>query len=161
MKDIFWAYSSMSSVDLISPYLVSTAEQRLSGMILWYLLSSLPPSKLSSYSECRLALAQTPDCYQLFLELLSKHHQKQVSPPASSGVCLCLCVYACVCRVYWKLFQRLWSPLSVFTLRASLFMNHKSKHIDRTLCPSACLCLFFCPAVRVCVLTFNQRRRGW
>ncbi|XP_034756286.1 armadillo repeat-containing protein 2 [Etheostoma cragini] len=34
-------------------------------------------SKLSSYSECRLALAQTPDCYQLFLELLSKHHQKQ------------------------------------------------------------------------------------
>ncbi|XP_028295596.1 armadillo repeat-containing protein 2 [Gouania willdenowi] len=34
-------------------------------------------SKLSSYSECRLALTQTPDCYQLFLELLSKHHQKQ------------------------------------------------------------------------------------
>ncbi|KAK2856180.1 hypothetical protein Q5P01_004915 [Channa striata] len=34
-------------------------------------------SKLSSYSECRLALAQTPDCYQLFLELLSKHYQKQ------------------------------------------------------------------------------------
>ncbi|XP_042359415.1 armadillo repeat-containing protein 2 isoform X2 [Plectropomus leopardus] len=34
-------------------------------------------SKLSSYSECRLALAQTPNCYQLFLELLSKHHQKQ------------------------------------------------------------------------------------
>ncbi|KAM3603218.1 uncharacterized protein V6R79_018660 [Siganus canaliculatus] len=34
-------------------------------------------SKLSSYSECRLALAQTPDCYPLFLELLSKHHQKQ------------------------------------------------------------------------------------
>ncbi|XP_059211764.1 armadillo repeat-containing protein 2 [Centropristis striata] len=34
-------------------------------------------SKLSSYSECRLALAQTPDCYQLFLELLTKHHQKQ------------------------------------------------------------------------------------
>lgn len=34
-------------------------------------------SKLSSYSECRLALAQTPDCYQLFLKLLSKHHQKQ------------------------------------------------------------------------------------
>ncbi|XP_023146332.2 armadillo repeat-containing protein 2 isoform X1 [Amphiprion ocellaris] len=34
-------------------------------------------SKLSSYSECRFALAQTPGCYQLFLELLSKHHQKQ------------------------------------------------------------------------------------
>nr|XP_040017316.1 armadillo repeat-containing protein 2 isoform X2 [Gasterosteus aculeatus aculeatus] len=34
-------------------------------------------SKLSSYSECRLALAQTPNCYQLFLELLNKHHQKQ------------------------------------------------------------------------------------
>ncbi|XP_029352274.1 armadillo repeat-containing protein 2 [Echeneis naucrates] len=34
-------------------------------------------SKLSSYSECRLALTQTPDCYQLFLELLSKHNQKQ------------------------------------------------------------------------------------
>ncbi|XP_041660456.1 armadillo repeat-containing protein 2 isoform X2 [Cheilinus undulatus] len=34
-------------------------------------------SKLSSYSECRLALAQTPDCYQVFLDLLSKHHQKQ------------------------------------------------------------------------------------
>ncbi|KAK5852891.1 hypothetical protein PBY51_006726 [Eleginops maclovinus] len=34
-------------------------------------------SKLSSYSECRLALAQTPDCFQLLLELLSKHHQKQ------------------------------------------------------------------------------------
>ncbi|XP_039980838.1 armadillo repeat-containing protein 2 [Xiphias gladius] len=34
-------------------------------------------SKLSSYSECRLALAQIPDCYRLFLELLSKHHQKQ------------------------------------------------------------------------------------
>ncbi|KAM4633806.1 armadillo repeat-containing protein 2 [Polymixia lowei] len=34
-------------------------------------------SKLSSYSECRLALAQTPGCYQLFIELLSKHRQKQ------------------------------------------------------------------------------------
>ncbi|KAM6906404.1 armadillo repeat-containing protein 2 [Lycodopsis pacificus] len=34
-------------------------------------------SKLSSYSECRLALAQNPNCYQLFLELLNKHHQKQ------------------------------------------------------------------------------------
>ncbi|KAM9704444.1 armadillo repeat-containing protein 2 isoform 1-T2 [Menidia menidia] len=34
-------------------------------------------SKLSSYSKCRLALAQTPDCYPLFLELLNKHHQKQ------------------------------------------------------------------------------------
>ncbi|XP_072218848.1 armadillo repeat-containing protein 2 isoform X2 [Leuresthes tenuis] len=34
-------------------------------------------SKLSSYSECRLALAQTPDCYPLFLELLNKHYQKQ------------------------------------------------------------------------------------
>lgn len=34
-------------------------------------------SKLSSYSECRLALSQTPSCYQLFIELLSKHHQKQ------------------------------------------------------------------------------------
>ncbi|KAM4522462.1 armadillo repeat-containing protein 2 isoform 2-T2 [Odontesthes bonariensis] len=34
-------------------------------------------SKLSSYSECRLALAQTPDCYPLFLELLNTHHQKQ------------------------------------------------------------------------------------
>nr|XP_020443900.1 armadillo repeat-containing protein 2 [Monopterus albus] len=34
-------------------------------------------SKLSSYTECRIALAQTPGCYQLFLELLSKHRQKQ------------------------------------------------------------------------------------
>ncbi|KAM9354975.1 armadillo repeat-containing protein 2 [Pholidichthys leucotaenia] len=34
-------------------------------------------SKLSSYSECCLALAQTPNCYQLFLELLRKHPQKQ------------------------------------------------------------------------------------
>uniref|UniRef100_A0A8C6UIX9 Armadillo repeat containing 2 n=1 Tax=Neogobius melanostomus TaxID=47308 RepID=A0A8C6UIX9_9GOBI len=34
-------------------------------------------SKLSSYSECRLALSQTPGCYQLFLEVLSRHHQKQ------------------------------------------------------------------------------------
>uniref|UniRef100_A0A3Q0RM68 Armadillo repeat containing 2 n=1 Tax=Amphilophus citrinellus TaxID=61819 RepID=A0A3Q0RM68_AMPCI len=34
-------------------------------------------SKLSSYSECRLALAQIPNCYLLFLELLNKHHQKQ------------------------------------------------------------------------------------
>ncbi|XP_054618736.1 armadillo repeat-containing protein 2 isoform X3 [Dunckerocampus dactyliophorus] len=34
-------------------------------------------SKLSSYAECRLSLAETPDCYQLFLELLSKHHHKQ------------------------------------------------------------------------------------
>uniref|UniRef100_A0A667WT37 Armadillo repeat containing 2 n=1 Tax=Myripristis murdjan TaxID=586833 RepID=A0A667WT37_9TELE len=34
-------------------------------------------SKLSSYSECRLALAQTPGCYQLFIELLSKHQPKQ------------------------------------------------------------------------------------
>ncbi|XP_061785729.2 armadillo repeat-containing protein 2 [Nerophis lumbriciformis] len=34
-------------------------------------------SKLSSYAEGRLSLAETPDCYQLFLELLSKHHQKQ------------------------------------------------------------------------------------
>uniref|UniRef100_A0A3B4B5I9 Uncharacterized protein n=1 Tax=Periophthalmus magnuspinnatus TaxID=409849 RepID=A0A3B4B5I9_9GOBI len=34
-------------------------------------------SKLSSYSECRLALSQTHGCYQLFLEVLSQHHQKQ------------------------------------------------------------------------------------
>ncbi|CAL8315829.1 unnamed protein product [Lota lota] len=34
-------------------------------------------SKLSSYAECRLALAKTPDCYQLFLDLLNKHHKKQ------------------------------------------------------------------------------------
>ncbi|KAM3861077.1 LOW QUALITY PROTEIN: armadillo repeat-containing protein 2 [Diretmus argenteus] len=34
-------------------------------------------SKLSSYSECCLALAQTPGCYQLFIELLSKHQRKQ------------------------------------------------------------------------------------
>uniref|UniRef100_A0A3Q1IBS8 Uncharacterized protein n=1 Tax=Anabas testudineus TaxID=64144 RepID=A0A3Q1IBS8_ANATE len=34
-------------------------------------------SKLSSYSECRHTLAQTPDCYQLFLDLLNKHLQKQ------------------------------------------------------------------------------------
>ncbi|XP_055005426.1 armadillo repeat-containing protein 2 [Boleophthalmus pectinirostris] len=34
-------------------------------------------SKLSSYSECRLTLSQTPGCYQLFLEVLSQHHQKQ------------------------------------------------------------------------------------
>ncbi|XP_077567565.1 armadillo repeat-containing protein 2 isoform X1 [Stigmatopora nigra] len=34
-------------------------------------------SKLSSYSECRSALAQTPDCYQLFLGLLTKHSRKQ------------------------------------------------------------------------------------
>lgn len=34
-------------------------------------------SKLSSYSECRLALSQTPGCYQLFIEVLSKHLQKQ------------------------------------------------------------------------------------
>lgn len=55
---------------------------------LWYVLSSVTFSKLSTYSVCRRALAQTPDCYQLFLEVLSKHHQKQVSPAASS--CLCL-----------------------------------------------------------------------
>ncbi|XP_037541433.1 armadillo repeat-containing protein 2 [Nematolebias whitei] len=34
-------------------------------------------SKLSSYSQCCLALAQIPNCYPLFLELLSKHHRKQ------------------------------------------------------------------------------------
>ncbi|KAK5598999.1 hypothetical protein CRENBAI_000466 [Crenichthys baileyi] len=34
-------------------------------------------SKLSSYSECCLALAQTPNCYSLILDLLSKHQQKQ------------------------------------------------------------------------------------
>uniref|UniRef100_A0A3P9NCM4 Armadillo repeat containing 2 n=1 Tax=Poecilia reticulata TaxID=8081 RepID=A0A3P9NCM4_POERE len=34
-------------------------------------------SKLSSYSECCLALARTPNCYSLILDLLSKHHQKQ------------------------------------------------------------------------------------
>ncbi|XP_037837416.1 armadillo repeat-containing protein 2 isoform X2 [Kryptolebias marmoratus] len=34
-------------------------------------------SKLSSYSECCLDLAQIPNCYPLFLELLRKHHQKQ------------------------------------------------------------------------------------
>lgn len=45
----------------------------------WSYLSTLSGSKLSSYSECRLALSQTPSCYQLFIELLSKHHQKQVS----------------------------------------------------------------------------------
>ncbi|KAK0147644.1 Armadillo repeat-containing protein 2 [Merluccius polli] len=34
-------------------------------------------SKLSSYSECRLALAETHDCYQLFIDLLNKHQKKQ------------------------------------------------------------------------------------
>ncbi|XP_030201727.1 armadillo repeat-containing protein 2 isoform X1 [Gadus morhua] len=34
-------------------------------------------SKLSSYAECRLALDNTPYCYQLFLDLLNKHHKKQ------------------------------------------------------------------------------------
>ncbi|XP_061602970.1 armadillo repeat-containing protein 2 [Cololabis saira] len=34
-------------------------------------------SKLSSYSESCLSLAQTHDCYPLFIELLRKHHQKQ------------------------------------------------------------------------------------
>ncbi|XP_038137555.1 armadillo repeat-containing protein 2 isoform X1 [Cyprinodon tularosa] len=34
-------------------------------------------SKLSSYSECCLALARTPNCYSLILDLLSKHYQKQ------------------------------------------------------------------------------------
>ncbi|XP_056150414.1 armadillo repeat-containing protein 2 [Lampris incognitus] len=34
-------------------------------------------SILSSYSECCLALTQTPGCYQLFIELLSKHKRKQ------------------------------------------------------------------------------------
>ncbi|XP_041831146.1 armadillo repeat-containing protein 2 isoform X2 [Melanotaenia boesemani] len=34
-------------------------------------------SKLSSYSVCCLALAETHECYPLFLELLGKHHQKQ------------------------------------------------------------------------------------
>uniref|UniRef100_A0A8C6KAC1 Armadillo repeat containing 2 n=1 Tax=Nothobranchius furzeri TaxID=105023 RepID=A0A8C6KAC1_NOTFU len=34
-------------------------------------------SKVSSYCECCLALARIPHCYQLFLDLLSKHHQKQ------------------------------------------------------------------------------------
>lgn len=44
-------------------------------------------SKLSSYSECRHALANTPDCFPLFLEVMSKHRHRQVSPAASS--CLC------------------------------------------------------------------------
>ncbi|XP_068199169.1 armadillo repeat-containing protein 2 isoform X2 [Antennarius striatus] len=34
-------------------------------------------SKLSSYPECLAALAQTPDCCRLFLEVLDEHHQKQ------------------------------------------------------------------------------------
>uniref|UniRef100_A0A674A3H2 Armadillo repeat containing 2 n=1 Tax=Salmo trutta TaxID=8032 RepID=A0A674A3H2_SALTR len=34
-------------------------------------------SKLSSYSECCLVLAQTPGCFTLFIELLSKHQWKQ------------------------------------------------------------------------------------
>eukprot|EP00066_Takifugu_rubripes_P021291 XP_011610557.1 PREDICTED: armadillo repeat-containing protein 2 [Takifugu rubripes] len=34
-------------------------------------------SKLSSYSECRHALANTPDCFPLFLEVMSKHRQRQ------------------------------------------------------------------------------------
>ncbi|KAJ8009596.1 hypothetical protein DPEC_G00090520 [Dallia pectoralis] len=34
-------------------------------------------SKLSSYSDCCLALAQIPHCCTLFIEMLSKHHQKQ------------------------------------------------------------------------------------
>lgn len=70
---------SISSVDLKPPELSQhggTASERDSQ---WYLLSPFSLSKLSSYSECRLALAQTPNCYQLFLELLNKHHQKQVS----------------------------------------------------------------------------------
>ncbi|CAF88176.1 unnamed protein product, partial [Tetraodon nigroviridis] len=34
-------------------------------------------SKLSSYSECRQGLADTPDCFPLFVEVMSKHWQKQ------------------------------------------------------------------------------------
>ncbi|XP_026871333.2 armadillo repeat-containing protein 2 isoform X2 [Electrophorus electricus] len=34
-------------------------------------------SKLSSYAECCSALAETPLCYRLFLDILSKHSRKQ------------------------------------------------------------------------------------
>ncbi|RVE55794.1 hypothetical protein OJAV_G00229550 [Oryzias javanicus] len=34
-------------------------------------------SKLSSYSDCCLALAQIPECYPITLEVLSRHPQKQ------------------------------------------------------------------------------------
>ncbi|KAK1804806.1 hypothetical protein P4O66_003648 [Electrophorus voltai] len=34
-------------------------------------------SKLSSYAECCSALAETPLCYRLFLDMLSKHSRKQ------------------------------------------------------------------------------------
>ncbi|XP_034018734.1 armadillo repeat-containing protein 2-like [Thalassophryne amazonica] len=40
-------------------------------------LSPVFRSKLSCYVECHLALVQAPGCCQLFIELLSKHHQKQ------------------------------------------------------------------------------------
>ncbi|XP_076844212.1 LOW QUALITY PROTEIN: armadillo repeat-containing protein 2 [Brachyhypopomus gauderio] len=34
-------------------------------------------SKLSSYAECCCVLAETPSCYRIFLDLLSKHRRKQ------------------------------------------------------------------------------------
>lgn len=52
-----------------------------------FIFSPVTLSKLSSYSECRHALANTPDCFPLFLEVMSKHRHRQVSPLASS--CLC------------------------------------------------------------------------
>lgn len=128
------AYLWISSIDLVSPYLVSIVEQsEWNGH--WYLLSLLSLSKLSSYSECRLALAQTPGCYQLFLELLSKHHQKQVSTRASS---VFVCLSVCVLGSEDELFQCSWcdSAKHVY-LQIKLFMYLKSRHIYGTLCSSA------------------------
>lgn len=39
----------------------------------------LVSSKLSTYTECCYALAETPRCCSLFLDLLGKHSRKQVS----------------------------------------------------------------------------------
>lgn len=44
--------------------------------------SFTPPSKLSSYHDCCLALADTPSCYPTFSTLLRNHSTRQVSPAA-------------------------------------------------------------------------------
>lgn len=60
--------------------------------------SPVTRSKLSSYPECRQALADTPDCFPLFLEVMSKHRQRQVS-------CWCPSLFFCsaLCYLLWHL----------------------------------------------------------
>ena len=130
--------------------LVKQSSESLSGQC--YLLSlCLSSSKLSSYSECCLVLAQTPGCYTLFIELLSKHQWKQVSP---------------VCVLWYRKQISLFTPsvytvhrLSLFTL-SKLFMYSKSQYIYSSVCVCALTLISVPGEIEEVILPF-LRETGW